>query len=99
MRYTARWPAHGALGIGAAIGWRGVVLVFGLFYIIAGLLNLAAIITYVVGQVFGCFAPPRKGARVLAIEASRTIVVDRSDVINLADRYGLTIVALPDQNA
>jgi UDP-2,3-diacylglucosamine hydrolase len=38
----------------------------------------------------------KAGARVLAIEASKTIVVDQADVIGLADRYGLTIVALPD---
>jgi DUF1009 family protein len=38
----------------------------------------------------------RAGARVLAIEASRTIVVDQAEVIDLADRYGLSIVALPD---
>jgi DUF1009 family protein len=38
----------------------------------------------------------RAGARVLAVEASRTIVVDQADVIDLANRYGLTIVALPD---
>jgi DUF1009 family protein len=37
------------------------------------------------------------GARVLAIEARRTIVIDQPEVIALADRYGLTIVALPDQ--
>jgi UDP-2,3-diacylglucosamine hydrolase len=40
----------------------------------------------------------RAGARVLAIEASRTIVIDQPDVIALADRYGLSIVALPDQS-
>jgi DUF1009 family protein len=34
-------------------------------------------------------------ARVLAIEADRTIVLDRAQTIALADRYGLTIVALP----
>ncbi len=39
----------------------------------------------------------KAGARVLAIEASRTIVIDQSEVIDLANRYGLTIVALPDQ--
>jgi DUF1009 family protein len=33
------------------------------------------------------------GAKVLAIEAGKTIVVDQSDVISLADRHGLTIVA------
>jgi DUF1009 family protein len=34
------------------------------------------------------------GARVLAIEADRTIVLDREDTVALADRYGLTIVVL-----
>ena len=38
-------------------------------------------------------------AKVLAIEADRTIVVDQAEVIALADRYGLTIVALKDQAA
>ena len=36
-------------------------------------------------------------ARVLAIEANRTIIIDQSDVIALANKYGLTIVALPDR--
>ena len=40
----------------------------------------------------------KAGARVLAIEASKTIVIDQPEVIALADRYGLTIVALPGQN-
>jgi dienelactone hydrolase len=53
--------------LGVAIGWRGVVLSFIFFQAIAGLLNFAGVITYIVGQVFACFAPPRKGARVLAI--------------------------------
>lgn len=35
-------------------------------------------------------------ARVLAIEAEKTIVVDQPEVVELADRYGLTIIALPD---
>ena len=35
-------------------------------------------------------------ARVLAIEADKTIVVDQADVIELANKYGLTIVALPN---
>jgi DUF1009 family protein len=39
----------------------------------------------------------KAGARVLAIEASRTIVVDQTDVVGLANRYGLTIVALAEQ--
>jgi UDP-2,3-diacylglucosamine hydrolase len=33
------------------------------------------------------------GGRVLAIEAGKTIVVDQSDTVALANRYGLTIVA------
>jgi DUF1009 family protein len=37
----------------------------------------------------------RAGGRVLAIEAERTIVLDQADTVALADRYGLTIVALP----
>ncbi|HEV3120856.1 MAG TPA: UDP-2,3-diacylglucosamine diphosphatase LpxI [Isosphaeraceae bacterium] len=36
----------------------------------------------------------QSGARVLAIEAGKTIVVDQAEVVDLADRYGLTIVAL-----
>ena len=32
--------------------------------------------------------------RVLAVEAGRTIVLDQAEVVALADRYGLTIVAL-----
>ncbi len=36
----------------------------------------------------------RAGARVLAIEAGKTIVVDQPDVVALADRLGLSIVAL-----
>jgi UDP-2,3-diacylglucosamine hydrolase len=38
----------------------------------------------------------KAGARVLAIEAGKTIVIDQPDVIDLANQYGLTIVALPD---
>jgi len=38
----------------------------------------------------------RAGARVLAIEAGRTIVIDQPEVVALADRYGLSIVALQD---
>ncbi|MSQ96677.1 MAG: LpxI family protein [Gemmataceae bacterium] len=34
------------------------------------------------------------GARVLAIEADRTIVIDQTETIALADRLGITIVAL-----
>lgn len=36
----------------------------------------------------------KAGARVLAIEAGKTIVIDQPDVVSLADRLGLTIVAL-----
>ena len=32
--------------------------------------------------------------RVLAVEADRTIFLDRAEAVALADRYGLTIVAL-----
>ncbi len=35
----------------------------------------------------------RAGARVLAVEADRTILLDREATIALADRYGITIVA------
>jgi DUF1009 family protein len=38
----------------------------------------------------------RAGARVLAIEAARTIVIDQPDVLRLADHYGMSIVALPE---
>ncbi len=37
----------------------------------------------------------KAGGRVLAIEADRTIVLDQADVVKLADRLGITIVALP----
>jgi DUF1009 family protein len=40
----------------------------------------------------------KAGARVLAIEAQKTIVIDQPDVIALANRYGLTIVALAEQS-
>jgi DUF1009 family protein len=36
----------------------------------------------------------RARARVLAIEAGKTIVVDQADVVALADRYGISIVAV-----
>ena len=39
------------------------------------------------------------GASVLAIEAGRTIVVDRNEAVALADRHGLSIVALSDGKA
>jgi DUF1009 family protein len=35
----------------------------------------------------------RAGGRVLAIEAGRTIVLDQTETVALADRYGLTIVS------
>ena len=38
-------------------------------------------------------------ARVLAIEANKTIVIDQAEVVALANRYGLSIVALPDASA
>jgi DUF1009 family protein len=41
----------------------------------------------------------KAGARVLAIEAGKTIVVDQADVVTLANHFGLTIVALPEQSA
>src|SRR6266545_4203638 len=37
----------------------------------------------------------RAGGRVLAIEAGKTIVIDQEETIQLANRYGLTIVARP----
>jgi DUF1009 family protein len=36
----------------------------------------------------------RVGGRVLAIEAGQTIVLDQAETVALADRYGITIVAL-----
>jgi DUF1009 family protein len=36
----------------------------------------------------------KAGARVLAIEADKTIVLDRAETIALADRYGITVVAI-----
>ncbi|HZV04108.1 MAG TPA: UDP-2,3-diacylglucosamine diphosphatase LpxI [Gemmataceae bacterium] len=38
----------------------------------------------------------RAGGRVLAIEAGKTIVLDQEQTLALADRYGITIVALND---
>jgi DUF1009 family protein len=38
-------------------------------------------------------------AKVLAIEAGRTIVIDQPDVVRLADRYGMTIVALDEHGS
>jgi DUF1009 family protein len=40
----------------------------------------------------------KAGARVLAIEAEKTIVIDQPEVLALADRFGLTIVAIPDRS-
>jgi DUF1009 family protein len=37
----------------------------------------------------------RAGGRVLAIEAGKTIVLEREQTVALADRYGIAIVALP----
>ena len=39
------------------------------------------------------------GARVLAIEAGKTIILDELETVRLADRYGLTIVALDSASA
>ena len=41
----------------------------------------------------------KAGARVLAIEAGKTIVVDQPDVVALADRLGMSIVALEESDA
>jgi len=38
----------------------------------------------------------RSGARVLAIEAGKTIVIDQPDVVALADHFGMSIIALPE---
>lgn len=35
----------------------------------------------------------KAGARVLAVEAGKTIIIDEQDTIQLAERYGITIVA------
>jgi DUF1009 family protein len=39
----------------------------------------------------------RAGARVLAIEAGKTIVIDQLDVVALADRYRMSIIVLPPE--
>jgi UDP-2,3-diacylglucosamine hydrolase len=39
------------------------------------------------------------GGRVLAVEAGRTIFLDQADAVALADRYGLTIIALAEPKA
>jgi DUF1009 family protein len=36
----------------------------------------------------------RAGATVLAVEADKTIVIDEPDVVALADRYRMSIIAL-----
>jgi DUF1009 family protein len=41
----------------------------------------------------------RAGGRVLAVEAGRTILLDQEQTVALADRYGLTLVALPAPRA
>jgi DUF1009 family protein len=41
----------------------------------------------------------RAGGRVLALEAGKTIVLDQADTVALADRYGISIVALADPPA
>jgi DUF1009 family protein len=41
----------------------------------------------------------RSGGRVLAVEAGKTILLDQPETVALADRYGLTIVALHDGKA
>ena len=41
----------------------------------------------------------RAGGRVLAVEAGKTIFLDQAETVALADRYGMTIVALADPKA
>ncbi len=41
----------------------------------------------------------KAGGRVLAIEADKTIVIDQPEVVALANRYGLTIVALRNHDS
>jgi DUF1009 family protein len=41
----------------------------------------------------------RAGGRVLAVEADKTIILDENDTVALANRYGITIVALHGQAA
>ena len=41
----------------------------------------------------------RAGGRVLAIEADRTIVLDREETVALADRYGISIIAWTEAQA
>lgn len=39
------------------------------------------------------------GAKVLAIEAGKTIIIDQKETVDLADRYGITIVAVRGPDA
>jgi hypothetical protein len=39
------------------------------------------------------------GARVLAVESDKTVVVDEPEVVAYADRHRITIVALQDESA
>jgi DUF1009 family protein len=41
----------------------------------------------------------RAGGRVLAVEADQTIFLDQAEAVALADRYGLTVVALAEPKA
>ncbi|MFN4259589.1 MAG: LpxI family protein, partial [Gemmataceae bacterium] len=41
----------------------------------------------------------RAGGKVLAVEADKTIIIDQEDTIALANRHGITIVALDGQEA
>lgn len=41
----------------------------------------------------------KAGAKVLAIEAGKTIFLDEADTLALADRYGITVTAIPDRAA
>jgi DUF1009 family protein len=38
----------------------------------------------------------KAGARVLAIEAGQTILLDEAETLSLANRYGITIAALKE---
>jgi DUF1009 family protein len=39
----------------------------------------------------------RAGAKVLAIEAGKTILLDERDTLDLAEKYGITVTAIPDR--
>lgn len=41
----------------------------------------------------------KAGARVLAVEAGRTIILDEAETVALADRYGITIQSIPPEAA